>query len=375
MDESNRSAGRSIIPWGFIGMIALVAATERFIARHPSDFAGTQSNSWRFCADAVARCPRPLDVLCLGDSQVKVGVVPSVLGARLGGRAYNLAALGGQAPSSFFLLRRALDSGVKPRAVVVDFDANLLAVSPKSNALCWPDLVDARDAAELAWHTRDLPLLTHAGLARILPSFKGRNEIRARILTTLRRESDAGAEERKALVRNWSANEGAHVASRTDAPPMPVDTRVGPAKLWRPNRVNAHYLERFLSLASAHGISVYWLIPPKSAEWQQRRERLGSDVPFTALLRAQQERYPNLVVIDGRYSGYGKDCFLDHTHLNRRGATELSAALGELIAAGRTSPSATRWVALPGFQGRDAESHVEDLAESRLTVRAVRSTR
>ncbi|MDR3637899.1 MAG: hypothetical protein P4L84_29105 [Isosphaeraceae bacterium] len=357
-------------------MIVLVALTERFVGRHPATFSGMQSNSWRFSAEAVARCPRDLDVLCLGDSQVKVGVLPRVLEAKLGGRACNLAAFGGQAPSSFFLLRRILESGARPRAVVVDFDPNLLAVSPRSSAPFWGELVDAHDAAELAWNARDLALANQGALAWALPSFKGRSEIRAHILAILRRQSDPGAEERRATLRNWSANGGAHVASRANAPRPVVDTRVGPAKTWRPNRANALYLERFLHLARVHDIAVYWLIPPKSAEWQLRREHLGSDVAFAALVRSHQEQYSNLVVIDGRTAGYAEDCFLDPTHLNRRGAMEFSAAVAEIIAGGQPSSQASlRWVALPAFQGRDAGPVVEDLAESRLALRALSATR
>jgi hypothetical protein len=226
-------------------MIALVAVTERFVAHHPVAFSGKQSNSWRFSAEAAGRCPRALDVLCLGDSQVKVGVLPRLLEARLGGRVYNAAAFGGQAPSTYFLFRRVLESGATPRAVVVDFDPNLLAVSPKSNAACWPDLVGPRDA---------FALVREAGLAALFPSYKGRTEIRAWVRAALARRVDPGLEEREAMVRNWHANLGAHVAARgNQTSQWAVDTNVGRAKAWKPHRVNAAYLDRFLERARGTG--------------------------------------------------------------------------------------------------------------------------
>ena len=74
-----------------------------------------------------------------GDSLAKLGVAPSLVEARSGRSVYNLAVCAGQAPSSYFLLRRVLDSGARPTAILVDFFPRLLQVPPQHTPL-WPAL-------------------------------------------------------------------------------------------------------------------------------------------------------------------------------------------------------------------------------------------
>src|SRR5690242_12777653 len=109
-------------PWpvGMLGMLALVLAAESYVARHDLDFATLWSANWRHGAAAARREGPKSAVLAFGDSLVKDGVAAPVIEARLGRRAYNLAVFNGQAPASYFLLRRALDAGARPAAVLID---------------------------------------------------------------------------------------------------------------------------------------------------------------------------------------------------------------------------------------------------------------
>lgn len=374
-DSQKPSQGR--VPKALLGMIALIVVIEGFFARNALEYSDYMSYSWRFGDRAARGWAGRSDVVCFGDSMVKLGILPRVLERQTGQSAYNLAVFGGQAPSSYFLLRRVLESGGKPGAVIVDFHSNLLAAAPRSSVPYWADLVDPRDGLDLAWNTCDFGLVAKTTLAWLLPSYKGRLEIRSEVLAALRGEDRPEMEERRALRRNWRKNSGAYVIAKAHREAPPIETSPSAPGKWSPRPVNVAYLRRFFDLASAKGVAVYWLIPPTDPDWQLRRERLGVDEPFTRFVRSISERYPNVTVVDGRHAGYDRSAFLDPTHLNRRGALELSASMSELIASRRQGevPASARWVDLEPPRGRTAVGFIEDLGESKQALRDTRTFR
>ena len=84
------------------------------------------------------------EVLAFGDSMVEFGVLPGVIAERSGLRAINLAVHDGSPAVSYFLLRRALEAGARPRAIVVDFMPHQLARSQRAEGFAlrpgrpWP---------------------------------------------------------------------------------------------------------------------------------------------------------------------------------------------------------------------------------------------
>jgi hypothetical protein len=356
-------------------MFALVAIVESYVAHRPLEFSSSLAFTWKTVGDSARGPDARSELLCLGDSMVKVAVVPRVLEQRLGRSAYNLAVIGGQAPTSFFVLRRALESGARPRAVVVDFHSNLLAVSPISSAPNWSELVDRRDALDLVATTRDTGLVAAELGPWLLRSYKGRDEIRDAILAALHGAERGAVFNRRAMRRNWEQNAGAYVVDGSRKPFNSTGSASGKKGVWKPHPANVAYVRRFIELSEQHGITVFWLVAPTHPDWQARREELGAEAPFAAFIRAISRQYANLVVVDGRHSGYGREVFVDDTHLNRRGAIELSEALATIMASHLNRPASdpSRWVALPAFQGRRGDDHgIETLAESERAVRARR---
>src|SRR5262249_51799500 len=94
---------------------------------------------------------------------------------------------------------------------------------------------------------------------------------------------------------------------------------------------NKQYVRRFLALAEAHRIRVFWLIPPIHPVVQGVRDKLGRDGPFQRFIREEQARFPDLVVIDGRRSGYHPDLFVDSSHLNIEGTTTFSVDVADVV--------------------------------------------
>jgi hypothetical protein len=361
---------RSAVPWGLLAMLALVWSIERCFERHAFDLDDYMAHVWRFSREAIAGGRANAPVLCFGDSLVKVGVLPGIMEPELGRSAYNLAVFAGQPPSSYFLLRRALDAGHRPQAVVIDFAPNLLMITPKTTAVYWTRLVSLKDWAELMWYAHSPSFAARTAATWLLPSYKNRQPVRQIILASLRGERWAELDERRSLERNLRANLGAlAVSTDTHAAQEPAeDTQRH--RVWKPHPVNARFAKKFVDLATAHGIQIFILIPPATPEWQARREQNGLDAPYTRFIQKLQQGHANVVVIDGRHSGYAGPIFSDPTHLNRAGAISLSHALAERLSGYLPGPSTgPRWAELPAYRAWPDDRDVEDISQSRVVIR------
>lgn len=116
---------RRALPLGFLGMLALVWAMESFINRHDLWFSTVDADTWKGARVATEHL-KTGGVFLFGDSQVEYGISPVTVQSHLGQPVRNLAIRRGQAPSSYFLLRRVLRSGVVPSAIVINFEAHLM---------------------------------------------------------------------------------------------------------------------------------------------------------------------------------------------------------------------------------------------------------
>ena len=359
-------------------MLVLLAAVEASVGRRAGDLGDWQALTWRHAGRAARTEAACAGVLCLGDSQVKEGVLPALLEGRLGLPAYNLAVHGGQAPTSFFLLRRALRAGARPVAVVVDFNPNLLSSAPRSGLPYWSDLLDARDAVELGWGARDPELLARTVALGLLPTLRHREALRGGLIDALLGRPGADHGPCLALARNLDRNRGARVTPVTPPPPDPEGPPLAPADRggWQPHRANVEAIHRLFEAAESRGIAVFWLIPPACPGWQSRRVRMGADAAYARLAGSLARRHRNVVVVDARASAFPPDAFRDQTHLHVAGAAVLTRSLAAVIrstlAAKARGEVGDSWVALPPA-GRlpPARPHEpEDMDESRTAVRA-----
>ena len=345
----------SRLPAGLVGMLALVLAVETVITTHRADLAPVWAEDWRFSAWAASRQAPGSDVLCFGDSLVKYGVLPRAIEAKTGLKAYNLAVNGGPIPSAYFLLQQALDAGARPKAIVADFAALMLGDESRASLFNYPELATVADCFELAWATRDDDLLASTLLAKLLPSYAWRFEIRQYLQSTLEWRDGS---QRRAVAnyrRIWEQERGAQ--------PMPPGRLRHPREdylidgvspeSWEIDPHNEVFLDRFLNLAEARGIPVYWVIPPLSPEAHIRRVQRGSDQTYDRWVRSKLERFPGVVVLDARGSGYDNSVHVDHIHLDRVGAAAFSAEIATLIE-GRLQGDRIggSWVELPTYSAQ-----------------------
>ena len=336
-------------------MLALVAAVELTVAGLRDDLIRPLGESWRFAARAAETKAVGSDLLGFGDSLVKYGVLPKVIEAKAGLRAYSLTCSGGTAPSAYFLLRKALDAGARPRAVVVDFAALLPPDPGPPQLLNYPELATARDCLDLARTSGEPGFFAAAMVARLLPSARYRFEVRHSILAALDGRSLSERDSVRSHRLIWARERGSQPTEPVVArvpPPTPLLDRFCPTA-WSCPPTDEAYIDRFFDLASSRGITVYWLLPPLAPEVTAHRLARGSDAIFERFARVVAARHPNAVVLDARHAGYDSSTFIDPLHLDRRGAAVLTADLAARLAEDLAAPTrSANWVAMPAFDGR-----------------------
>jgi hypothetical protein len=360
---------RPRLPAGLLGMVALVAVVESGLATRHLDTTSPATLTWRLSDQAARRGARSARVLVLGESLMKHGLLPEVVESQGAGPTVNLAVCAAQAPTSYYLLKHALDAGARPEAVVVGFAPDLLIGDPKYNARNWPELLDPLDGLELARASRSADLLAGTALGWLLPSYRCRFEIRPWIAAALRGEGASPRAINELYTHHWTRHRGGQLTpvnpafhgevSDAEAATLLAD------RFWC-NRINRRYIERLLRLAESRDIRVYWLIPPVSPALQARRDATGADAKYDAFVRRVQTAHPRLVVLDGRHSGYDWPVFQDARHLVADGTIALSADVGEIVAHGEP-PSG--WVHLPEFRPRPHDDRLEDVNRSRIVLR------
>jgi len=344
----------SSLPIGLLGMLALVAVVELILAGRRLDFTTVWADDWRRTAEAASNQARGRDVLCFGDSLIKFGVLPRVIESKTGLTSFNLAVSAGPMPAEYFLFRRSLEAGARPKAVVADFFALMLPDRPRGSIRNYPELASLGDCVDLARNAADGDLLTSILLGKALPSVRCRFEIRASITGAFegRRASPWPASQR--IWKTWKQQLGAQPMPKP--PGLPTSNPALVADLtpdrWACDPINADYFDRFMALAGSNQVPVFWVMPPLSAEIESGRVAKGTAAAYTRFARDALARFPNLVVLDARGAGYDESVHIDPIHLSDVGASVLTGDIAGAIVDhldGRTSP---RWLDLPPYAGR-----------------------
>jgi hypothetical protein len=346
-------------------MLLLLLVIEPRLARVAREYADVVVRDWQKSRQESDRDLHGYHVLCFGDSQVKTGVAPRLIEARTGLRAYNLALIGGQAPSSYFMLRRALQRGARPEAVVVDFLPPLLGLGLERNQRQLPELIGLGEAVELAWAQREPGAFFRLAAAIVVPSIRSRLDLRQGLVAALEGRS-ASRRNESFYQRNRRQNHGALLLEpRTLAEDPGLWYRTNYPVPWACRPVHASYVDGFLTLAAAHGIKVYWLLPPIAPAAQAYCEEQGQDARYEQFVRTALQRHANLVVVDGRHSGYRDIQFIDTVHVNAQAAAAQTAGLATLLRSPTRAASASdRWKALPEYRDSPGTPLLETLADS-----------
>jgi len=360
-------------PLGLLGMICLVVTLERSYFRNHPGLTNSQAASWSYAARQATRDAKTSEILCFGDSLMKFGVLPPVLEAESGRSAYNLAMFAAPTPASYFTLKMAIHEGARPSAILFDAAAGLLLEGPASahRSYPWADLIGFTDAIDLGWTSKDVTLMGHVMMGRLLHSYKCRHEIRSCILATLRGEVNHRSMELTVQERNWKVNQGAQAQASMEFAEPSSETQGLIKSNWKPNAVNRIYLRRFLELAHGHEVPIYWYLPPYSPGEQAQQDQRGESTRYERFIRSIQRDYPSIVVLDGRYSGFGHTEFFDHAHLNRDGGIASTQAIGRLLLEPQDRNRPGTWIALRKTE--PGSFPIEDSTQSIAAVKQILS--
>ncbi len=356
-------------------MIVLVGLMEYMIRRHDADYIDPGAWDFRATAGAVGSRTANREVLGFGDSLLKLSTIPRVIEQNAGMRSFNLAVAGSQTPLSYFLLRRALNSGAEPEAVLLECAPALLRLGPRHNLDNWSHALNLLEAAELAWAAQDSDLFARVSLGCIFGSVQNRLGLRNAIQLALDGQENPKRFETRAFRRNWAECDGAQIMQvNPKLRHFPLDLehwRLQFYPAWVCHPVNNGFLRRFLDLAAERHLKVYWVIPPILPKLQAACERGGFTAEQDRFLHALVERYPNVVVVDGRRQDYDPAVFLDPNHLGRDGAytftVELARILRQTCDPG-TPESSLRWVHLPPFVARHVEDNIHDVRQTMAEI-------
>jgi hypothetical protein len=323
---------RSRWPAGLVAALVLGFLVERGIDRRGHDFLSSLQWDWQGARESASRS-QDAQIICLGDSLLKEGVLPAIIEARLGTKAMSLAVNAGHPSAHRALFETATGRGARPSIVVVESEPWLMSSGFRYNHANWPVLLDLAKATRLATSMRDASFLAWWAAAQI-PSVRSREEVRRLTLSTLRDEPPMQRFGNAALVRNWRANQGAQVFdewSKFDGRLTPDHHQWFPIEI-RLDDASRADLDPMMDELSSEGRRVYWLLPPISRAAKERRSAEGFTARQDLLVAALMSRHPSIVVLDSRRLELGDDCFHDPFHLNLRGATELSNRLATALA-------------------------------------------
>lgn len=352
---------RSPIPAGMLAALTLVAGLEVCAFRPRNDLAAFIPASWVEASRAARHDAVSADVLFLGDSQVKGGLLPSAFESQSRLRAYNLATIGGQPAAALALLRQAIDSGARPRAVVVGFYPGLLAADSRINVRQWPDLLGPIGCLDLIRAAGDFPFAAPLLTRSLLPSLRRRDEIRAAALTLATGTPDAATTKALAYQRNWRLNSGAQALTPNPAfrdDPIPPPGEPGSAANrsgghWRAKDEHLVHLRKLFTFAASQNISVFWLLPTNSPGLQSFRKTAGLDAAYLRLVTNLQREFSGLTVLDPNSLLTDPSVFSDACHLDHRGALTLTLVAADALAHRLASESVVinphaNWVGLVG---------------------------
>lgn len=369
MEDNRLGAVHGRVPIGLLGSLALLVATETCVIERGRGLGATQAWLWNACGRIANRSStRDCKVLCLGDSQVKHGLIVKVLEDRLKQRTMNLAVSGGQAPTSYFQLRRVLDRGAKPSAVIVDFYQLLLSCGPEANSHLWAEYLSVAECLDLARTARDPQLFGWVMTGRVLPSVRFRQGLRELVKDRVKGVGPCPTDRLPVFRRNDWKNRGSLVFEKNPKPFITPDMDGWIRTGFLPDRmgkeVNLIYVSRLLKLAYEHKIPVFWVIPPEHPKIEARKQLEGINDRYTRFVHRALAQFPNLTVLDTRYSAYPADVFCDQSHLDRDGATTMTSDVAAVIRRQQAGERVARYVPLPAYRRVEPKVPMEDLLET-----------
>lgn len=350
----------------FLSAVAFFIGFQLCLSPFSSQLVTLESMSYAFiCELTKSNLCTTSKILCFGDSLIKMGVSPAILENVLNQPVCNLAVPGSRPSSSFFILRRVLQTGAAPQALLVDFESGILRDDPCVAVHESAEFFGLRDCLDLAVVTKRFDYVSSLIAAVTLPSYRHNYTIRSTLLKAFRLGAGIDRRSIDEYVLNWQNNKGQTLPPYSSHSEIEANNRIVWKEIiakrvpWYCQSFNRVYLEKFIELANTHGITVYWLLPPMHPSAQQELEKSGVDSAYCKLAEDMLKRYPNLRIVDARHAHYGSTNFTGGCHLNRYGSMVFSLGLSKLLGPCLNNRISHRWLIMPRFQELEASTPLE----------------
>ncbi|MFO0951684.1 MAG: hypothetical protein U0835_11140 [Isosphaeraceae bacterium] len=343
------------MPRGLLGMLCLVVAVEGLLFQQRARIGAAHAD--HETAVSLSKQAVDGDLLCFGDSLLKCALFPRVVEEHSGIRAYNLAIAGGTAPVSYAMLCRALDQGVRPRAVMVDFESLLLGSHVLSCQRAVVEVAGPAQILEYAWEVGRPEVVPYWLTHLALRSVRVRHEIRTAVRDALQARQRPQVQAEAIARRNWEENRGAFDIAGSGAPPdldRDTFTQRFLDPVWNPGTKNLAFVRKFLQPPAPRGCPWWSWCPPLHPEVQAGRDRLGLESRFDRRVLDVVARMPHVTVLDGRGLVLPATSFVDSKHMNHEGGVVFSRVVAEALMGlerGATRPQMVR-LKLPTGQPR-----------------------
>ena len=359
----------SQVPWGLIGMIALVWTSELVCAllvpTSSHRLLGRRARRWRL------NVKRRREFSVSGTVRLSSGCCPTLLRDKPDFPATTWPFSGGcQHPVMASSAAHSIPVR-RPKAVLVDYNPGLLVTHARVNAAVWPQILGPTEALALFSHSPDfglaLPMigncLFHPGnIATAFTASQSRQFSGVTMMSSLAQVRQE--KESREIFR------GAQPVGLNPSFTEPVTDAIPQVghKGWKSHPENTAYVHKFMSLAELHQIRVFWVIPPVSPAFQATRFRNGQEDVYDRFVAVIQARHPTLTVLDGRRLGLDRSSFVDTFHMSVRGAELLSeavaVALGNHLGSRLAGASQVAMESAPAERSRYSRRMAEDSRRS-----------
>jgi hypothetical protein len=259
--------------------------------------------------------PRAPDWQIMGDSVARSGIVATQLSACLDNKFVFNAAIPATGPDfPYFTLKRELDAGLAPKAIIYAPSPHTFAsrrVALLVGGYCtWPEIGEVLETRHEVTET------VYGILCKISHTLRNREKIGGRFKSTV---ADEMQEE------YGVSNPGTPLAS----PRHFTVAQILPAlkKPFKVRNFNQVMLEKFLQLARDNHIPVYWVTMPVLPAVYEARKPYHFDEAFQAFLADLQKRY-GIIVVQKEFVVLNDQDFHDSLHLNHPAAVNYTRYLG-----------------------------------------------
>jgi hypothetical protein len=347
MRERKIAVLKTSVPWALLAAIVLFGVFEGMNAVWDEHFYTTETRTtqaiiqgleglrMKIKNDYAQRRDNSFDGLVLGDSYYISGVLPNLLGEKLGRDVFNFSGFGDQGVfAAYCLFKNYVRAHPgRPSWIIIGFQPDTLS-RPRIDPGLMYDLRKGNAWAMIGEYGLS------EGLKLQIPSLKHQHVWRGVMKYGQWPRTTLNKKQITAMIQDVLKNKGFYSPYPFQAVAEPAGEKdLNPFYHFRVTQPSWKNLRGILDLAGKHHIQVFYLRPTYSEDWRCLYERQGVIKDYAAFLERLKELYPGIIILDYQQDIHSLSLYSDRLHLNLNGARLLNQKLAEDIREFLESPS------------------------------------